>query len=133
LCTSILTAGSSWKKRLERDIQPGQHAVGLDQEHTARPLLARDDRFGRDVAAAQVSSSARRHDLTIDDWARAAAPSRAAPAAGVLGVPYSRTMISRGSPTAVLERAHAQRGPQIGLDDRHEGQRALVGLDRARW
>jgi len=52
-------------KRFERDVDSGQHAVGLHQEHPARVLAGRDRCFSRDVASAEVFLERAPHDVAI--------------------------------------------------------------------
>ena len=59
-------AGLELAERLERDVEPGQHAVGLDEEHAARLLRGRHGRVGGDVAVADVFVERAPHDVPIE-------------------------------------------------------------------
>ena len=64
--TATCTAGLELAERLERDVEAGEHAVGLDEEDAAGPHDRRHGRVGRDVAAADVFLERAPDDVAVE-------------------------------------------------------------------
>jgi len=58
-------AGIELAERLERDLEAGEDAVGLDQEHAAGSLRRQDRRRGGDVAVANILVERTADDVAI--------------------------------------------------------------------
>ena len=60
-----LDVGIEQPERLERDVEPGEDAVGLHQEDASRLLVVANGRLGRDVAAADVLREGAADDVAV--------------------------------------------------------------------